>query len=111
MSPEHMTLQQFRELPRAELAEEMEQLLVSQFRATLLMDDAEELPLDISYFDLGLTSLKLTEMRRTLEGILDLSINANVLFNEPTVGRLLDYLVDAVSDPSHAVTGAIPSTN
>ncbi|MEU1131827.1 acyl carrier protein [Streptomyces sp. NPDC005900] len=106
-----MTLEQFRELPRPELTEELERLLVGQFRATLLMDETEDLPLDISYFDLGLTSLKLTEMRRTLEGILDLSINANVLFNEPTVGRLLDYLVDAVCDPTHAMAGAIPSTN
>ncbi|MGV9882577.1 acyl carrier protein [Streptomyces sp. NPDC003006] len=106
-----MTLQQFRELPRPELAEEMEQLLVAKFRASLLMDETEDLPLDISYFDLGLTSLKLTEMRQTLEGILDLSINANVLFNEPTVGRLLDYLVDAVSDSSHATAGATPGTN
>lgn len=111
MSPVHMTLQQFRELPRPELAEEMERLLVSQFRASLLMDETEELPLDISYFDLGLTSLKLTQMRQTLEGILELSINANVLFNEPTVGRLLDYLVDAVTDPARAATGAIPGTN
>ncbi|MFP3991444.1 acyl carrier protein [Streptomyces sp. E11-3] len=106
-----MTRQQFRELPRPELAEEMEQLLVSRFRATLLMDETEDLPLDVSYFDLGLTSLKLTEMRQALEELLDLSINANVLFNEPTVGRLLDYLVDAVSGPSQEMPGAAPSAN
>ncbi|WP_369213485.1 acyl carrier protein [Streptomyces flavofungini] len=106
-----MTLQQFRELPRTELAEELELLLVGKFRESLLMDDDEDLPLDISYFDLGLTSLKLTEMRQTLEDVLGVSINANVLFNEPTVSRLLDYLVDAVSDPSHAIAGATPGTD
>ncbi|CAM5426228.1 Acyl carrier protein OS=Streptomyces alboniger OX=132473 GN=CP975_22950 PE=4 SV=1 [Streptomyces alboniger] len=106
-----MTLQQFRELPRAELAEEMERLLVGKFRESLLMDEDEDLPLDISYFDLGLTSLKLTEMRQILEDVLAVSINANVLFNEPTVGRLLDYLVDAVSDPTNRMAGAIPGTD
>ncbi|WP_245001614.1 acyl carrier protein [Streptomyces alfalfae] len=105
-----MTLQQFRELPRTELAEEMEQLLVAKFRESLLMDETEDLPLDVSYFDLGLTSLKLTEMRQTLEDVLAVSINANVLFNEPTVSRLIDHLVDAVSDPSPRTAGAIPGT-
>ncbi|WP_447039702.1 acyl carrier protein [Streptomyces sp. DSM 118878] len=106
-----MTLQQFRELPRAELAEELERILVGRFRESLLMDETEDLPLDISYFDLGLTSLKLTELRQTLEDVLGVSINANVLFNEPTVSRLLDHLVDAVSDPSHRMAGAIPGTD
>jgi acyl carrier protein len=70
------------------------------------MDEGEDFPLDISYFDLGLTSLKLTEIRESLEKLLDLSINANVLFNEPTVERLVGYLTDALSAPPTAAPAA-----
>lgn len=102
----HITTQELRLLPRAELIEEMEKLVAGMFRTTLLMDDSEDLPMDVSYFDLGLTSLRLTELRRNLEELLDLSINANVLFNEPTVERLVDYLADALSSQSAAVPAA-----
>ena len=94
------TVQRLRELPRSELTEEIETLVLKKFKTVLLMDDAEDLPLDISYFDLGLTSLRLTEIRQNLEQLLDLSINANVLFNEPTVNHLVDYLADALTTPS-----------
>ncbi|MGM9444538.1 MULTISPECIES: acyl carrier protein [Streptomyces] len=62
------------------------------------MDDSEDLPVDISYFDLGLTSLRLTEIRQSLEQLLDLSINVNVLFNEPTITHLVDHLTQAVQE-------------
>ncbi|MFD4528587.1 acyl carrier protein [Streptomyces sp. NPDC058470] len=97
MSSTDTTLQRLRELPRNELTEEIETLVLKRFKSVLLMDESEDLPLDISYFDLGLTSLRLTEIRQNLEQLLDLSINANVLFNEPTVAHLVDYLADALS--------------
>ncbi|MER5554052.1 acyl carrier protein [Streptomyces sp. NPDC002793] len=91
--------QRLRELPRTELADEIETLVVRKFKAVLLMDESENLPVDISYFDLGLTSLRLTEIRQSLEQLLDLSINVNVLFNEPTVNHLVDHLAGALSAP------------
>ncbi len=108
MSSVNTTLQRLRELPRSELAEEIETLVVRKFKTILLMDETEELPVAISYFDLGLTSLRLTEIRQSLEELLDLSINANVLFNEPTVERLVDYLADALSADRST---AAPSVN
>ncbi|MEU9578498.1 MULTISPECIES: acyl carrier protein [Streptomyces] len=100
MPPAEITVsQRLRELPRAELADEIETLVVGKFKDVLLMDDTEEFPVDISYFDLGLTSLRLTEIRQSLEQLLDLSINVNVLFNEPTVNHLVDHLADALSTP------------
>ncbi|GAA5700188.1 MULTISPECIES: acyl carrier protein [Streptomyces] len=93
-------IQRLRELPRTEIADEIETLVLRKFKTVLLMDESEDLPLDISYFDLGLTSLRLTEIRQSLEQLLDLSINVNVLFNEPTVAQLVDYLADALSTPS-----------
>ncbi|MFJ9964788.1 acyl carrier protein [Streptomyces avermitilis] len=101
MSPADTTvIQRLRELPRTELADEIETLVLRKFKAVLLMDESEDLPVDISYFDLGLTSLRLTEIRQSLEQLLDLSINVNVLFNEPTVAQLVDYLAGALSTPS-----------
>lgn len=100
MPPASIALpQRLREMPRTELADEIETLVVGMLKDVLLMDDTEELPVDISYFDLGLTSLRLTEIRQSLEQLLDLSINVNVLFNEPTVSHLVDHLVDALSAP------------
>ena len=82
----------------ADLREATEALLVREFRVALLMgdDDSEELPLDQSFFDLGLTSLRLMEIKQRVEAVLDAEISATALFNFPTVTRLVDYLVDVV---------------
>lgn len=98
MPPVDSTSRRLRELPRSELAEEIEGIVLAKFRTVLLMDDSEDLPLDISYFDLGLTSLRLTEIRQSLEQLLDLSINVSVLFNEPTIAHLVDHLTQAVKE-------------
>ncbi|MCH0540951.1 acyl carrier protein [Streptomyces sp. MUM 203J] len=96
MSAIDTTAQRLRELPRTELAEEIETLVLRRFKTVLLMDDHEELPVDISYFDLGLTSLRLVEIRKGLEAELDLTINTNVLFNEPTIHHLVHHLTDSL---------------
>ncbi|MYU05091.1 acyl carrier protein [Streptomyces sp. SID8366] len=98
MSPVDSTIQRLRDLPRSELTEEIETIVLRKFKVVLLMDDSEDLPVDISYFDLGLTSLRLTEIRQSLEQLLDLSINVNVLFNEPTITHLVDHLTQAVQE-------------
>ncbi|GLX47802.1 hypothetical protein Shyhy01_07520 [Streptomyces hygroscopicus subsp. hygroscopicus] len=98
MSPVDSTIQRLRDLPRSELTEEIETIVLRKFKVVLLMDDSEDLPVDVSYFDLGLTSLRLTEIRQSLEQLLDLSINVNVLFNEPTITHLVDHLTQAVQE-------------
>jgi acyl carrier protein len=80
------------ELPRSERVETLTELLVAEFKAVLLMADDEELPLECSYFDLGLTSLTLSDLKQRLEGLLGCEINANILFNSPTVTRLVEHL-------------------
>ncbi|HET8660837.1 MAG TPA: acyl carrier protein [Micromonosporaceae bacterium] len=60
------------------------------------MTDVDELPLDASFFDLGLTSLRLSEIKQGLEARLGCGINANVLFNRPTVAQLMTHLTDDV---------------
>jgi acyl carrier protein len=83
---------ELRELPRSERREALEELVVEQFRATLLMDEDEDFPDTESFFDMGLTSLLIAEVKERLEQTLQCSISANVLFNSPTVRRLVDHL-------------------
>jgi acyl carrier protein len=82
------------ELPTIERYDELETMVVTEFKGALFMTDDEEFPLDGSYFDLGLTSVALTELKERLEQLLDMAIDATVLFNEPTVERLVTYLID-----------------
>lgn len=83
-----------RALPLHERAEELERLVVAEFRQTLLMADDEPLPLDESYFDLGFTSLRISEIKDRLEGLLGCEISTNTLFNSPTIAQLLAHLTD-----------------
>jgi acyl carrier protein len=81
-----------RELSRAEVRDALEALVVAHFRRVLLMSDDEDLALDTSYFDLGLTSLRLAELRKSLEREVGVEIDATVLFNKPTIDELLAHL-------------------
>ncbi|MFI1863689.1 acyl carrier protein [Streptomyces jumonjinensis] len=92
-------------MPRAERAEAIEALALEEFRRVLLMEPDEELPLEVSYFDLGLTSLRLTEIKQNLEILLDLTIDATVLFNRPTVEQLVEYLSERLAEPAAAPAG------
>ena len=79
-------------LARAPLSERgalLEALVAGEFRAWLLMGDADSLPLDESYFALGLTSLGAVEIQERLESILGRRIDSASLFNNPTIEHLL----------------------
>ncbi|MEU3355416.1 acyl carrier protein [Streptomyces sp. NPDC037389] len=91
-----------RELSWVERRDALEEKVVTQFKEALLMGEDEELELDTSFFDLGLTSLALGAMRKRLEDLLGVAIDATVLFNEPTVGRLVEYLAAAPSGPARS---------
>jgi acyl carrier protein len=89
---ESMVVRQLRELPRSERRDALEELVVAQLRAALLMTDDEELSDTESFFDMGLTSLLIADIKERLEQTLSCSISANVLFNSPNVRRLVDHL-------------------
>src|SRR5262245_57454422 len=89
-------------LPRSEREAALESIVVQEFKNVLLMTDDEDLPPDESFFDLGLTSLRLTEAKEQLESRLGGAISATHLFNNPTVERLLDYLMSDVLAPVFA---------
>lgn len=78
--------------PLAERGAVLEALVVAEFRSWLLMEDDDLLPLDESYFGLGLTSLGATEIKQRLEAALGRPFDSATLFNNPTVAHLLRHL-------------------
>ncbi len=83
-------------LPRAERREALAELLVAEFRAVLRFPDDEEFPRTTGFFDLGMTSLRLTEVRQRLVRLLGTRLRLETMFEHATVDSLLDHLVDAV---------------
>jgi len=81
-------------LPAAERRGALEAAVTVEFKRVLLMEEADELPLDESFFDLGMTSLALNDVKQRLEDLLDCAIDSTVLFNSPTVEQLVDYLAE-----------------
>ena len=89
-------LARLRELPRSERRDTLTELVVDEFKASLMMTAAEDLPTGSSYFELGFTSLLILEVKERLETLLGHPISANTLFNQPTVDRLVDHLAAGV---------------
>ncbi|MEU8715402.1 acyl carrier protein [Streptomyces sp. NPDC001414] len=89
-------LQELREIPPSERRALLESLVVPEFKRELMMDDADVLPYDRSYFELGLNSLGATDIRQRLEKGIGRPIDSAHLFNHPTVGHLVDFLVAEV---------------
>ncbi|GHG49120.1 acyl carrier protein [Streptomyces griseocarneus] len=85
------TLSPLTDLPVTEIGEAVEALVVAEFKHALLMGD-EDLALDSNFFELGLTSLRLMNVRRSLEERLALEIDTTVLFNSPTIEQLVAHL-------------------
>ncbi|WP_234381344.1 MULTISPECIES: acyl carrier protein [unclassified Streptomyces] len=79
-------------LPEHERRELVESLVVGEFRSALFMTDDEEFPLDVGFLDLGLTSLRLSEVKLSLERRLGREISTAALFGHPTAGQLIDHL-------------------
>ncbi|WP_434739583.1 acyl carrier protein [Micromonospora sp. SH-82] len=85
-------------MPLSERREVIEELVLSEFRTALRMDADEDLTLETGFFDLGLTSLRLIELRRRMENRIGVEIDATVLFSQPTIEQLVNYLVRSVDD-------------
>lgn len=96
MIEELESIEQLAALDRSERAEALEALVLTRFRRALFLAEDEDLDVDGSFFDLGLTSLRLTELKSGLEELIGRQIDANALFNRPTVRHLLNHLTDEV---------------
>lgn len=94
MTPSDSVITMLRAAPRSERRRMLEQVVVAELRQVLQMPATEHLPLDESVFGLGVTSLGAVDLKERLEARLDCAIDADVLFNHPTVGHLVDYLAE-----------------
>lgn len=89
-------LAQLGALSRPERFEALELIVVTEFKTALLMTEDEELPLEESFFELGLTSLALVDVKQRLEILIGRGIDSTVLFNSPTVEQLMDRLTTEI---------------
>ncbi|MEU6462793.1 acyl carrier protein [Streptomyces murinus] len=92
MSHDFPAVEELNHLPEYERRELIEDLVVKEFRNALFMTDREEFALDVGFFDLGLTSLRLSEVKLSLERKLGREISTAALFGHPTAGQLIDHL-------------------
>jgi len=92
VSGDFPVMEKLRLMPEHERREIIESVVVEEFRTALFMMEREEFPLDVGFFDLGLTSLRLSEVKLALERKLDCEISTAALFGHPTAGRLIDHL-------------------
>ena len=104
LSTQTPTIQRLVALPRSERRDALEALVVAEFKTTLLMTAEDELPREQSFFDLGLTSLGLTEVKQRLDALLGRAISANSLFNQPTMTALITQLCNEVLPELFAAT-------
>lgn len=79
-------------LPLAERHAALAGLVAAEFRSVLQMMPGEAVPEDENFFDMGLTSLSVEELKQRLEGSLACRIDAELLFNHPTLAHLLSHL-------------------
>ncbi|MEU6084085.1 acyl carrier protein [Streptomyces sp. NPDC047108] len=91
-------------MPLSERRAALESLVVTEFKRELMMDETDVLPHHESYFELGLTSLGATDTRTRLEREIGRPMDSAHLFNNPTVGHLVDFLMTEVL-PEFFTTG------
>ena len=92
-----LVVEQLQSLSRPERLAALESIVVAEFKAALLMtDDDEELSLTDSFFELGLTSLGMNDVKQRLETLLGRGIGSTMLFNSPTVEQLMERLTTDV---------------
>ncbi|TQS21635.1 hypothetical protein FLX08_10535 [Microbispora hainanensis] len=92
-----LPLHQLPTLARADRERLLERVVLQEFRNHMFMEESEELDTTKTYFDLGLTSLQLTEVKEALERRLDCEVDTTRLFNNPTIAHLLEHLDDVVT--------------
>ncbi|WP_246001534.1 acyl carrier protein [Allorhizocola rhizosphaerae] len=91
-----MSIVRLRSLPLSERREALESMIIAVLKSSLLMGEDEQLSTSESFFDMGLTSLQLTEAKEHLEAELACQISATVVFNNPTIDSMTHYLADEV---------------
>jgi acyl carrier protein len=84
------------DLPRAGRRAALDELVVEVFAEILGIPGGVEFPRGTGFFDLGMNSLRLTEVRQRLTRLLGDRISVEALFEHATVDSLVEHLVTAV---------------
>lgn len=80
------------QLPLSERSQALDDFVYDHFRQALMLESHEMVDFEQSFFDLGVTSLKLTEIQNALEVTLGCEFDITALFNHPTVPSLIAML-------------------
>ncbi len=83
-------------LPTAERRGALADLVIAEFLATLDLPADTDFPRRTGFFDLGMTSLRLTEIRQRLTRLLGGHVRIEALFEYATMERLLDHLAETM---------------
>ena len=83
-------------LPKAGRRAALEDLVIAEFAEILGLPGGAEFPRRTGFFDLGMTSLRLTEVRQRLTRLLGDQVSVETLFEHATMDSLLEHLVTAV---------------
>lgn len=85
-------LDELEQLPLSDRAQALDDFIYGHFRQALMLEPHETVDFKESFFDLGMTSLTLTESKRVFEQALRCVIDTPLLFNNPTVPTLIKML-------------------
>jgi hypothetical protein len=99
-----------RALPRSDRVGGLRELVVTELRAALLMEPGEVIPPRVSFFDLGLTSRSVYELRQRLEDRLGHPVSTTVMFNEPTLDQLVALFADELGLTEAGVDAPVPAS-
>jgi hypothetical protein len=83
-------------LPRSGRRAALEELVIAEFAEILGLSGGAEFPRRTGFFDLGMTSLRLTEVRQRLTRLLGDQVRVETLFEHATMDSLLEHLVTVV---------------
>jgi acyl carrier protein len=97
-------------LPRPERRAALQAEVVRLFRAALLMEPGDLLPLDANYVQLGVTSLLIVNIKQDLEALLGCEVDAGELFGGPTVAQVVEHLVRRCPPALFGVPVAVTAT-
>jgi acyl carrier protein len=103
MTAHALAITRLQQIPRTDRRAALESLVSAEFKRALLMSAEDDLPVDANCFDLGLTSLRATEVKQRLEAELGCELDISLLFGSPTVHQVVEHIA-GVALP-HIFTG------
>lgn len=98
MMESSLILEKLQILPKNERAAGLEEYLRNIFSKYFYMDNPQDVPKETSFFDLGLNSLSAVEIKYELEKTLNIALDSTIIFNFPTLNKLLIFLKGKLPD-------------